>query len=102
VTIPLSSGSTASRISDNSAEEEGGVFRAIRQRRTSSVFRTPSFSSWSGLSVMANRVKASRISVSWSAVMLFSFASFEARFLGAVAAVAAALLAAAALLRFGG
>jgi hypothetical protein len=35
-------------------------------------------------------------------VMLFSFASFEARFLGAVAAVAAALLAAAALLRFGG
>jgi hypothetical protein len=79
------------------------VFKAIRQRRTSSVFRTPSFSSeWEGLSWMANRVKASRISVSWSAVMLFSFASFEARFFGAVAAAVAALLAAADLLRFGG
>ena len=51
---------------------------------------------------MANRAKASRISASWSAVMSFSFASFEARFFGAVAAAAAAALPAAALSRFGG
>jgi hypothetical protein len=50
---------------------------------------------------MANRAKASRISFSWSAVMLFSLASFEARFFGAVAAAVAALPAAA-LLRLGG
>jgi len=66
------------------------------------VRNTPSFSSEkSELSVIANRAKASRISASWSAVMSFSFASFEARFFGAVAAATAALPAAA-LPRFGG
>lgn len=75
----------------------------IKQRRTSSVFMAPSFSSSkSGCSCVAKRAKASWISASWSAVKSFSLASLDARFLGGCVDAAAAALALAGGRRLGG
>ncbi len=52
----------------------------IKQRRTSSSLSTPSLSSAKSECCTANSENASRISASCSAVMPFSFASFEGRF----------------------
>ena len=64
----------------------GGAY--MRARRTSAMGMTPSFSPWRG---SAKREKASRISDSSCAVMLFSLASLEGRAVaGSLEAVAAA------------
>jgi len=69
-----------SRISCHSALFEGGAFSAIKHRRTSEIAIVPS--------LVSKSAKASWISASSSALMSFSFASLERRFVAGFAAVA--------------
>ena len=63
-------------MSASSLFDEGGVLRAMRQRRMSEVAMKGFEESEV---VTEKREKASRISASWSVVMLFSLASLERR-----------------------
>ena len=68
---PESSGSAASRRSWSSSGEEGGTPKAVKARRSDG--------DGSSLSELANRLKASLISDSVAAEMLFSFAIADCR-----------------------
>jgi len=62
-------------------EGRGGIYIYIMARRTSAVGMTPSFSPSMG---SEKRLKASRMSASSCAEMLFSLASLDCRALGAL------------------